>query len=73
MAFYTNKIESHPETPAPFAFFNSISVFFERLMAAQTRSVEVERMQRLSDAELDSMGMSRDQIIRQVYRDVYYV
>lgn len=73
MAFYTNKITSRPETSAPFAFFNSISTFFERLMAAQTRSVEVERMQGLSDAELEAIGVSRDQIIRQVYRDIYYV
>ncbi len=73
MAFYTNKIVSDPEISAPLTFFSSISAFFERLMAAQTRSIEVDRMQRLSDAELEALGVSRDQIIRQVYRDVYYV
>ena len=73
MAFYTNKLDSRPEKSAAHQFFGGIAAFFERLMEAQTRSNEVRRMQNLSDAELAKLGVSRENIVRQVYRDVYYV
>lgn len=52
---------------------SAVSGFFYKLMDAQTRTNEVRRMQSLSDAELQTLGLRRDQIVRQVYRDVYYV
>ncbi|PJI91497.1 hypothetical protein BC777_0325 [Yoonia maricola] len=69
MAFYTDTIDF---TARP-AFSNAIRGFFTRIIAAQNRSIDVERMQDLSDAELAQMGLTRDGIVRHVYRDIYYV
>jgi uncharacterized protein YjiS (DUF1127 family) len=42
-------------------------------LAAQNRSAQVLRLQKLSDDELADIGLSRDTILRHVYRDTYYV
>ena len=73
MAFYTDTIESRINTPVRTAIRGAISQFFTRLIAAQNRSTDVHRMQSLSDAELAKMGLDRDDIVRHVYRDIYYV
>ncbi|KQI73065.1 hypothetical protein AN191_03990 [Loktanella sp. 5RATIMAR09] len=60
--------------PSPFlAFFNAIASSVSRLLAAQNRSAQVLRLQNLSDDELADIGLSRDTILRHVYRDTYYV
>ncbi|MEL6684146.1 MAG: DUF1127 domain-containing protein [Pseudomonadota bacterium] len=73
MAFYTDTIESRTHTPIRTVILGAISQFFTRLTAAQNRSTDVQRMQSLSDAELAKMGLNRDDIVRHVYRDIYYV
>jgi uncharacterized protein YjiS (DUF1127 family) len=60
--------------PLPFlAFFGAIASGVSRLLAAQNRSAQVLRLQKLSDDELADIGLSRDTILRHVYRDTYYV
>lgn len=60
--------------PMPFlAFFGAITNSVSRLLAAQDRSAQVLRLQNLSDDELADIGLSRDMILRHVYRDTYYV
>ncbi len=73
MAFYTDTIVSRNNTRIRTVIFGSFSRLFSRLIAAQNRSADVHRMQSLSDAELAKMGLNRDDIIRHVYRDIYYV
>ena len=73
MAFYTDTIESHTNTPIRTVVLGAISRLVTRLIAAQNRSTDVQRMQGLSDAELAKMGLNRDDIVRHVYRDIYYV
>jgi len=66
---------THSQTaPLPFlAFFGAISSGVSRLLAARNRSGQVQRLQKLSDEELADIGLSRDTIMRHVYRDIYYV
>jgi uncharacterized protein YjiS (DUF1127 family) len=63
-----------PAATAPFlAFFGAISSGVARLLDTQNRSGDVQRLQKLSDEELADIGLSRDTILRHVYRDIYYV
>lgn len=55
------------------AFFGAITQAVSRLLETQNRSGDVQRLQRLSDAELAEIGLSRAAIVRHVYRDIYYV
>ena len=73
MAFYTDTIASRTRTSAITATLVRISVFFSRMIETQNRSIDVQRMQDLSDAELAKMGLNRTDIVRHVYRDIYYV
>ena len=73
MAFHRDSIDHPAQVSAPQMFMGGIVSFFERMMEAQTRSKEVKRLERLSYAELAAMGLSRDTIVREVYRDVYCV
>ena len=73
MAFYTNPIDTERKASPAFTFFSAIAGFFDRLAAAQNRSAEVQRMQELSDRELADIGLNRKDIVRHVYRDIYYV
>lgn len=41
--------------------------------SADARLREVQRLQALSDAELSSLGISRDRIVHHVFRDIYLV
>lgn len=70
MAFFT---DTHSERGAAVTFFGAIAGFFDRIADAQNRSVEVQRMQRLSDRELADIGINREDIVRYVYRDIYNI
>lgn len=69
MAFFS-------DAPNP-AFFTALSArvfaFFDRLMTAQSRTTAVEALRELSDRELSDIGIARENIVRHVYRDVYYL
>ncbi len=72
MAFYTDTIQSRP-TNRTASIRGALSNAVRRIVASQNRSAEVQRMQALSDRELADMGLSRDTILRHVYRDLYYI
>ncbi len=59
--------------------FSSIGKFFESLMksvekasAANARFQAISKLQEKSDAELAELGIKRDDIVRYVFRDIYY-
>ena len=72
MAFYTDTIESRPRRKTS-AILAMMGGGLRRIIAAQNRSDDVARMQNLSDQQLADIGLSRDGIVRHVYRDIYYV
>lgn len=41
--------------------------------AAEARFREVTRLQSLSDAELNTLGIDRDRIVHHVFRDIYSI
>lgn len=57
-----------------------IAAGFAAIGAALVRSAEntgrmrrLERLRAMSDAELAKMGLRRDDIVRHVFRDLYYI
>ncbi len=73
MAFFTDTISSKPRASFLSSVWAPVAGFFERVADSQNRSVDVQRMQKLSDRELADIGISREDIVRHVYRDIYYV
>jgi hypothetical protein len=73
MAFYTNTIDNTPNASLAARIGQRVSCFFVRLADNQNRTGTVQRMQELSDAKLAQMGVRREDIVRHVYRDIYYV
>lgn len=71
MAFF-NETRSSFINPLS-AFAGAIADFFDRVADAQNRSIEVQRMQRLSDRQLEDIGIAREDIVRFVYRDIYHI
>lgn len=72
MAYFTeNAAQNRP------SILNALSAriagFFEMIFEAQNRSVTVQRLQALTDRELADIGIAREDIVRHVYRDIYYV
>ncbi|WP_439155568.1 DUF1127 domain-containing protein [Yoonia sp.] len=47
--------------------------WLDQLMEARSRSDVVARLENCSDADLKRMGVARSDIVRHVYRDVYYL
>ena len=39
----------------------------------ENRFRRIEKLQALSDAELTKLGLKRDEIVKHVFRDIYYV
>ena len=73
MAFFSDT-PSAQDRPAFFdAFSARVVAFFERLSDAQNRTTTVEALQKLSDRELADIGIARQDIVRHVYRDIYYL
>ncbi len=73
MAFYTETIDNHPKSSFAARIWQGLGRFFANLANAQNRTNAVERMQDLSDHDLAKMGVRREDIVRHVYRDIYYV
>lgn len=73
MAFYTDTVSPRTKRSWPSAFLGAFGRAFDRTVAAQNRSVVVDRLQRLSDVELADLGIKREDIVRYVYRDIFYV
>jgi uncharacterized protein YjiS (DUF1127 family) len=58
----------------------SVQSFFVSLFTAlavnrdhEARFRQVQKLQAMSDADLAARGLTRDEIVRHVFRDLYYV
>ena len=68
MAHFQTAIETQSlwdKVVAPFHAFGELLI---RLSEANVRVREVERLSKLSDAELSEIGVAREDIVRHVYR-----
>jgi len=73
MAFYTESIDNTAKPSFWARVLRRTNQFFANLANAQNRTNTVERMQKLSDADLAKMGARRQDIVRHVYGDIYYL
>ena len=73
MAFITATASTPSRTSILSGLGVRISNFFVRIAEAQNRSVDVQRLESLSDRELADIGIKREDILRHVYRDIYYI
>jgi len=73
MAFYTESIDNTAKPSLWARVLRRTNQFFANLANAQNRTNTVERMQKLSDADLAKMGARRQDIVRHVYGDIYYL
>lgn len=66
---------SHAHDSAPFLtrFFGAIGNALVAIGEANPRMRRIEALQRLSDAELAAKGLRRDDIVRHVFGDAYYL
>ncbi|SMX37850.1 hypothetical protein [Maliponia aquimaris] len=55
------------------SFFQSVFNGLTSIAETNSRVKEVERLNALSDANLATKGLRREDIVRHVFRDVYYV
>ena len=53
--------------------FNGILNFLVSISTAQSRVRQIEFLCALTDEELAERGLSRQDIVRYVYRDAYYI
>lgn len=54
-------------------FLGRLGAFFDRVIAFQSRDVAVRQLEAMTDTQLAEMGIARENIVRHVYRDIYYV
>jgi uncharacterized protein YjiS (DUF1127 family) len=73
MAFYPNTIDNSPKASLAARMGQRLARFFANIADNQNRTGTVKRMQDLSDDKLAQMGVRREDIVRHVYRDIYYV
>jgi len=45
---------------------------FDRMMRTQSRRAQIEALEAKSDAELEHLGIPRDQIAYHVFKDLFY-
>jgi len=74
------QIHHAPVSPVGAGFFarlSSAAAFVGRTLAfasaGQARFDQIQRLQALSDDELAKRGIARDDIVRHVYRDLFYI
>lgn len=53
--------------------FMAIGNFLIAIGEAQSRAEQVKRLHDMSDAELAANGITRDEIVHHVFKDIYYV
>lgn len=73
MAFFSDSLAAQPRQSTIATFFAAIGTTLEKIANAQNRSSDVQRMQNLTDQELAALGIAREDILRYVYRDLYYI
>lgn len=54
-------------------FFTSLFLSLSIAANYDARMLEIERLRRLSDEQLAEKGLKRDDIVRYVYRDLFYL
>ena len=73
MAFFSDTSAVVGRPTAFSAFMVKVAGFFDRVAMAQNRSDTVQKLEALTDRELADIGLARADIIRHVYRDIYYI
>ena len=73
MTYFDETLSTDRRKGAVASAFASVAAFFDRVVAFQTRDIAVRALQAKSDDELAEMGLARNDIVRHVYRDIYYV
>lgn len=80
MAFYTDTIDSAPRKSVLGSIATYIAGVGATLIKAREASLHMEgrvdkmaALQAKSDEELAAMGLRRDDIVRHVFRDLYYI
>ncbi len=53
--------------------FDSIINFLVRIAESNGRMKAVERLNAMSDSELQARGLKREDIVRHVFRDMFYI
>ncbi len=51
---------------------SALGSFFTSIVRARSRQDQVQALDKMSDAELAEIGIRREDIVRHVFRDVYY-
>ncbi|MBE0413012.1 hypothetical protein [Yoonia sp.] len=73
MAIVTTPTTTTALTGILSAFATRLIGWCDRVMAAQCRTDIVTRLQNSSDADLARLGITRSDIVRDVYRDRFYI
>lgn len=68
MAYATTQ-EFAPKKSIWVSLINTISGYFADIMEANSRSLEVQRLQSMSDRDLADIGLARQDIVRRVFAD----
>lgn len=55
------------------AFWSAIATGFAIYMERSSRQAEVAALEAKTDAELKALGLRRDEIVRYVFRDMFYI
>ncbi len=65
---YTTATDFSPRIRAQIdRFFAAVGQGFNAYLEAHSRRDQIERLQRLSDAQLEAMGLTRDRIVHHVF------
>lgn len=73
MAFLSTSDFTLPRKSAVKSVFAAIGAFFTRMIEAQSRQDQVDRLNEMTDVELAAFGVRREDIIRFVFRDCYHL
>ncbi|MEB3419553.1 DUF1127 domain-containing protein [Salipiger marinus] len=74
MAFLTASASDHTTSGSAIGrFFSAIGNALVAIGEANPRLRRVEALQRLSDEQLAARGLKREDIVRHVFRDVFYL
>ena len=52
------------------SFFAGLATWYDNYLTALSRSEEFERLNSMSDAQLENMGLKRENIARHIFRDL---
>lgn len=72
MAFLSAS-HAHNDAPLLTRFFSAIGHTLVAIGEANPRMRRIEALQRLTDEQLAAKGLRRDDIVRHVFGDVYYL